>query len=85
MRMRILKAAKLALLLGLLLLVANLLPKSVPPIAASLPTPTARAGKPMPQPAPTRPPPPKPPPRTGFIPLPLDLSHLKGDRMPEGG
>ncbi|MGA9347517.1 MAG: C1 family peptidase [Anaerolineae bacterium] len=35
--------------------------------------------------APTRPPPLKPPPpRTGFIPPPVDLSHLKGDKMPEG-
>ena len=35
--------------------------------------------------APTRPPPLNPPPpRTGFIPPPVDLSHLKGDRMPEG-
>ena len=35
--------------------------------------------------APTRPPPLNPPPpRTGFIPPPMDLSHLKGDRMPEG-
>ena len=25
-----------------------------------------------------------PPPRTGFIPPPMDLSHLKGDRMPAG-
>jgi C1A family cysteine protease len=33
--------------------------------------------------APTRPPPLNPPPpRTGYIPLPIDLSHLKGDRMP---
>ncbi len=41
--------------------------------------------RPVPQRAPTRPPPLKPPPpRTGFIPPPLDLSHLKGDRMPEG-
>jgi C1A family cysteine protease len=35
--------------------------------------------------APTRPPPLNPPPpHTGFIPPPMDLSHLKGDRMPEG-
>ena len=35
--------------------------------------------------APTRLPPLKPPPpHTGFIPPPLDLSHLKGDRMPDG-
>lgn len=37
------------------------------------------------QEAPTRPAPLNPPPpRTGFSPLRLDLSHLKGDRMPEG-
>ena len=35
--------------------------------------------------APTRPPPLNPPPpRTGFIPPPMDLSHLNGNRMPEG-
>ena len=35
--------------------------------------------------APTRPPPLNPlPPHTGFTPLRLDLSHLKGNRMPEG-
>jgi C1A family cysteine protease len=35
--------------------------------------------------APTRPPPLKPsPPHTGYIPPPIDLSHVKGDRMPEG-
>ena len=35
--------------------------------------------------APTWPPPLNPPPPgTGFIPLPVHLSHLKGDRMPEG-
>ena len=34
--------------------------------------------------APTRPPLEPPPPRTGFIPPPMNLSHLKGDRMPEG-
>jgi C1A family cysteine protease len=34
--------------------------------------------------APTRPPPlTPPPPHTGYIPPPMDLSHLKGDRMPE--
>ena len=37
------------------------------------------------QEAPTRPAPLRPlPPRTGFIPPAMDLSHLKGDRMPEG-
>jgi len=39
--------------------------------------------EPVRQVAPTRPPL-EPPPRTGFIPPPMDLSHLKGDRMPEG-
>ena len=38
-----------------------------------------------PQEAPTRPAPLRPPPpRTGFIPPPIDLSHLRGDRMPKG-
>jgi len=82
MRKHILNAAKPALLLGLLLLAANLLPESALR-AASLPTPIAE--KPALWDAPTRPPPLKlPPPRTGFIPPPMDLSHLKGDRMPEG-
>ena len=80
MRTHFLNAAKLALLLGLLLLAANLLPESALR-AASVPTPTAKI--PVPQDAPTLPPKP-PPPRTGFIPPPVDLSHLKGDRMPEG-
>ncbi|MEA3344976.1 MAG: C1 family peptidase, partial [Chloroflexota bacterium] len=40
---------------------------------------------PVPQMAPTRPAPFKPPPPgTGFIPPPMDLSHLTGQRMPEG-
>jgi len=78
MRTHFLNVAKLALLLGLLLLAANLLPESALR-AAGLPTPTAKI--PVPQDAPTLPPPPKPPPpRTGFIPPPVDLSH----RMPEG-
>ncbi|MEE8163254.1 MAG: hypothetical protein V3T92_04485, partial [Anaerolineae bacterium] len=48
------------------------------------PPPPSQEG-PVGQLAPTRPPPLKPPPpRTGFIPPPVDLSHLKGDRMPEG-
>jgi C1A family cysteine protease len=47
--------------------------------------PTPPPLEPEPQEAPTRPPPLKPPPpHTGFIPLPIDLSHLKGDKMPEG-
>ena len=33
---------------------------------------------------PTRPPLKPPPDRTGFMPPPVDLSHLKGDKMPSG-
>lgn len=41
--------------------------------------------EPVEQLAPTRPPPLNPlPSHTGYIPPPIDLSHLKGDRMPEG-
>ena len=39
---------------------------------------------PVGRPAPTRPPLKLPPPRTGFIPPPVDLSHLKADKIPEG-
>ena len=40
--------------------------------------------KPAGQLAPTPPPRKPPPPQTGYIPPPMDLSHLRGDRMPEG-
>jgi C1A family cysteine protease len=51
-------------------------------VDSALPTADQR---PVPQEAPTRPPPLRPrSPRTGFIPPRMDLSHLKGDRMPDG-
>jgi C1A family cysteine protease len=59
---------------------------SFPPLlAASLPTATTQADGPVDQEAPKLPPPSGPlPPGTGFRELGIDLSHLKGDRMPEG-
>ena len=67
MRVRIFTALRLTLLLSLLLLAS-----------------TVHAQEPELQEAPTRPPPLEPPPPgTGFIPPPLDLSHLTGQRMPE--
>ena len=69
-----------AILVGAFLLLALNVGGRVFAIGPPLPS-----HEPMGQLAPTRPPPLKPPPhRTGFIPPPMDLSHLKGDRMPEG-
>lgn len=72
---------------------AQSLPSSLAVVSTALPTPaTPPADGPLPSSgpfvrnrAPTRPPPKRPlPPGTGFIPPPIDLSHLKGDRLPEG-
>jgi C1A family cysteine protease len=72
---------------------AQSLPSSLAVVSTALPTPAAHpADGPLPSSgqfvrkrAPTRPLPKRPlPPGTGFIPSPIDLSHLKGDRLPEG-
>jgi len=79
-RYKLMFALGAAILVGLFLLLVLNAGRRV--FAVGLPS---LSQGPVPQAAPTRPPPLKPPPpRTGFIPPPVDLSHLKGDRMPEG-
>ena len=79
-RAKLMCALGAAILIGAsLLLVLNVGGK----VLAVGPPPPSQGLKP--QEAPTRLAPLKPLlPRTGFIPPPMDLSHLKGDRMPEG-
>jgi C1A family cysteine protease len=78
-RSRLIFALGATILIGWLLLVLN---AGGGAFAVGPPPPSQ---EPELQEAPTRPAPLNPPPpRTGFSPLRLDLSHLKGDRMPEG-
>jgi C1A family cysteine protease len=95
-RSKLMFALGAAILVGVLLLVVlnasrrafavGLCPELVegPPPPSKRPVTSASSVEPG-ELAPTRPPPlTPPPPHTGYIPLPIDLSHLKGDRMPEG-
>jgi len=68
-----------AILAGALLLLMLNASGRVLAVASLPPSP-----EPVRQLAPTVPPPKPPPPRMGFVPPPMDLSHLKGDRMPKG-
>jgi len=69
---------------GRVFAVGSLPPSPEPVLSPVLSLSKGPAEGPARQVAPTRPPPEPLPPRTGFIPPPMDLSHLKGDRMPEG-
>jgi len=62
---------------------------AVMPVSDSLPAQAAEPPVPVPQEAPRLPPPPEPPPvidghGTGFIAPTMDLSHITGQRMPDG-
>jgi len=77
-RFRLIFALGATILIGWLLLVLN----AGGGAFAVEPTPSSQASEL--KEVPTRPPLNPPPPHTGYIPPPMDLSHLKGDRMPEG-
>ena len=75
---------KLGFIIGIIVLLM-----AVMPVSDSLPAQAAEPLPPVPQEAPRLPPPPEPPPvidghGTGFIPPAMDLSHITGQRMPDG-
>ena len=75
---------KLGFVIGIIVLLM-----AVMPVSDSLPAQAAEPPPPVPQEAPRLPPPQQPPPvidghGTGFIPPAMDLSHITGQRMPDG-
>jgi len=79
---------KSGFIIGIIVLLMAVMPLSVP-VSDSLPAQAAEPPPPVPQEAPRLPPPPEPPPvidghGTGFIPPAVDLSHITGQRMPDG-
>jgi len=80
---------KLGFIVGIIVLLMAVMPLSVP-VSDSLPAQAAEPPPPVPQEAPRLPPPQYQPPPvidghgTGFIPPTMDLSHISGQRMPDG-